>query len=124
MELFQKYLTFIFLLSISVVCSQEHKNDTLKKENPVSIYTVAQISNNLNSLLNVNKRLSLKSFNFLILDEKNIEMGNFTVPLHNISLKPSNYIYDTYNKIYQKSILEAAFFDISDLYKVRERSKN
>jgi len=124
MELFQKFLTFIFLLSISVVCSQEHKNKVLKKEIPVSIYSATQISNDLNSLLNVNKRLSLKFYNFLVLDEKNIEMGNFTVPLNNISLKPSNYIYETYNKVYLKSILEAAFFDISNLYKFRERNKN
>lgn len=122
MNSFQTYLTFIFLLSISVLFSQEHKNNTVKKEAPVSIYTATQISNDLNSLINVNKRLSLKSYKFLVLDEKIIEMGNFAVPLYNISLRRSNYIYDTYTKIHQKSILEAAFFNVSDLYKPRTKN--
>lgn len=122
MNLFQKYFIFLFLFSISIGFSQEHKNDSINKEIPVSIYTATQISNDLNSLLNVNKRLYLKSYNFLVLDEKNIEMGNFTVPLYNISLRHSSYIYDTFNKVHQKSILEAAFFNVSDLYKPRTKN--
>ena len=122
MNVFNKTVTFFFLLSISIGFSQEHKNDTLKKEIPASIYTATQISNDINSLLNVNKRLNLRSYKFLVLNEKNIERGYFSTPLFNKKLNTSNYIYDTYNKTHQKSVLEAAFFKVSDLYKPRTKN--
>ena len=121
MNSIQKHITFFFLLVMSVGFSQEHKNDSIHKI-PVSIYTSVQISNDLNSLLQVNERLSLKSYHFLYLDEKSIEMGNLTIPLYKISKGSNTYIYDTYNKIHQKSILESAFFKVSDLYKPRTKN--
>lgn len=122
MSVFKQLVTFLFLLSISLGFAQEEKNDTSKKEIPASIYTATQISTNLNSALNINERLNLRSYKFLVLDEQNIERGYFTTPLFNKKLTTSNYIYDTYNKIHQKSVLEAAFFKISDLY--QSRTKN
>ncbi len=122
MNVFKQLATFLFLLSISFGFAQEEKNDTLKKEIPASIYTATQISTDLNSLLNVNKRLNLKSYKFLVLVEKNIESGYFSTPLFNKKTNPSNYIYDSYNKIHQKSVLEAAFFKISDLYQPRTKN--
>lgn len=122
MNVFKQLATFLFLLSISFGFSQEFKKDTLKKEIPVSIYTATQTSTDLNSLLTLNKRLNLKSYTFLYLDENDIEEGLFTVPLFSEKLNTSNYIYDTYNKIHQKSVLEAAFFKISDLYQPRTKN--
>lgn len=122
MNILKKYFTFFILLLVSFGYAQEPKNNTLKKDIPVSIYTATQISTDLNTILNLNKRLNLKSYQFLVLAEKNLEMGEFAVPLHNITLTPSNYIYESYQKIHEKRVLEAAFFNISDLY--LPRSKN
>lgn len=122
MNVFQKCFTLFICLSTSIGFSQEQKKDTLNTKIPISIYTASQISTNFNSLYYINNRLNLKSYQFLILDEKSIEMGNFTVPLYNISLAPSSYINDSYNKIYHKKNLESAFFKVSDLY--LPRSKN
>lgn len=122
MNVFKNLVTFLFTLSIGVGFSQEHKNITSKKEIPVSIYTATQISTDLNSLLNVNKRLNLTSYHFLVLNKKNIELGNLTAPLYKGKLNPSHYIYETYNKVHQKSVLEAAFFKVSDLYKPRTKN--
>ncbi|MFD1294664.1 hypothetical protein ACFQ5N_12535 [Lutibacter holmesii] len=121
MNSFQKYFTFIFLLVISAGFSQEHKTDSIHKI-PVSIYTSVQISNDLNSMLNVNERLCLKSYQFLYLNERSIEAGDFTIPFYKISNSPSTYIYDSYNKINQKLVLESAFFKVSDLYKPRAKN--
>lgn len=118
----QKYVTLIFLFSISLGFSQAQKNETTTKEIPVSIYTATQISSNLNSLLNINKRLNLKSYHFLVLNEKNIEEGIFTFPLCTSKLNSSNYIYETYTKVYNKSVLESAFFKVSDLYRIRTKN--
>lgn len=107
---------------VNIAFSQVTKKDTLKKEIPLSIYTATQTSAAINSSLNLNKRLDLTSFNFLILNEKDIEMGNFTIPLSNMKFAKSDYIYDFYTKIHQKSILEASFFKVSDLYKSRTKN--
>lgn len=122
MNVFQKIIPLLFLLTVSVVFSQKNKKTIIKKKIPASIYTATQISNNLNSLLNINNRLNLKSYKFIVLDETSIEMGNFLIPLYNKKLGVSNYIYDTYNKIHEKSVLEASFFKISDLYLPRTKN--
>lgn len=122
MNFLKALFSILCLLFFEPVFSQNQPNDTIKKEIPVSIYTSTQISNNFNSLLKLNKRLNLKSYNFMVLDEKHMELGDFSVPLHHISLRSSNYNYDTYNKTYQQSILEAAFFNLDHLY--RPRTKN
>jgi len=122
MNSFQKCFALFICLSTNIVFSQVIKNDTLNTRIPISIYTSSQISTNLNSLYRINKRLNLKSNQFLILDEKSIEMGEFVIPLYNISLAPRSYIIDSYTKNYQKKNLESAFFKVSDLY--MPRSKN
>jgi len=115
--------SLIFLFFITLGFSQENQTTIKETKIPVSIYHIStKVSTDLNSLFNVNKRLNFKSYKFLVLDEKNIEMGYFSVPLYNITLASSNYIYDSYTKIHQKSTLEAAFFKVSDLYKVRAKN--
>lgn len=122
MNFIKTFFIIFCLFSFGVSFSQKQPTDSIIKKIPVSIYTATQISTDLNSLLNMNNRLDLKSYNFLVLDKTAFGMGDFTVPLYNIPLKPSNYIYDTYNKNHQKSILEAAFFNVSDLYLPRTKN--
>lgn len=122
MKLFKKFFTFFLFTSIAFGYSQAPKKEPIKKEVPVSIYTATQISTDLNSVFNINKRLNLKSYQFLVLFEKDIEMGNFTVPISNLRLAKSDYVYDSYIKNHKKSVLESAFFKVSDLYIPRTKN--
>lgn len=121
MNFLKSFLILFCIFSFGVGFSQKQPNDSISKKIPTSIYTATQISTDLNSLLNTNKRLNLTSYNFLVLDKITINISGFTVPLYNISPKSSTYIYDTYNKKHQKSILESAFFNISDIYLPRTK---
>lgn len=108
------------MLSITSIIAQENKS--IEKNIPASIYTSIKVSQDFNSILNINQRLQLKSFTFLVIDEKNIEEGFYTLPICSLTKSPTKYIYDSYNKVYQTKNLKQAFFKVSDLYKVRTKN--
>lgn len=110
---------FVFALSHSQEKELVKKDSTI----PVSIYSIPTFSNNYYSSYNLNSRLDLTSFQFLKFNKNSFEGGNFTVPFYKITQSPSEYIYDTYNKIYQYKVLNSAFFNVSDLYKVRPKNQ-
>jgi len=123
MKSIKKEIVFIILFfSTFFMFSQEQQSDYLKTKVPFSIYSSAKLSTDLNSSLNINNRLNLTSYKFLILDKRSIEEGYFTIPFYNIGLSPSEYIYDSYNQIYNNLQLQKAFFKVSDLYKVRSKN--
>jgi len=114
-------IVFILLFTSFVGFSQEKNNTNLL---PLSVYTISfKKTINLNSKFNLNKRLRLTSYQFMLLDIRNIEEGYFNIPMYTQYNPPTQYIYDSYNKLYSNLQLQKSFFKIADLYKVREKNK-
>jgi len=93
------------------------QNKKKSKFLPLSIYSVVETVN-LNNNYNINKKLNLKSFSFVMINSNDIEDGYFTIPFSDLKNKPSKYIYETYSEIYDNLNLKKSFFKLADLYKV------
>jgi len=120
---FKKLSPLILIFQITFGFSQEYERIINDTKIPTSIYQFSsKISTDINSSLNINDRLNLKSFKFIFLDEKSIEEGYFTIPLCKLSQSPTKFVYDSYNRIYQNAALKESFFKVSDLYKVRAKN--
>ncbi|MCF6278911.1 MAG: hypothetical protein L3J14_01030 [Flavobacteriaceae bacterium] len=112
--------TVFFLISVLLVLnvfSQEidDNNDTILL--PTSIYTSSfDKLQTINSLLLINKKLNLTSFEFVILNTKAIKNGNLSISTENIGKQPTKFIIETYQKIAMNKAMTSAFFDIDALY--------
>ncbi len=114
-------IIFILLFTSFIGFSQEKNNTNLL---PLSVYTTSfKKTINLNSKFNLNKRLRLTSYQFMLLDLRNMEEGYFNIPMYTQYNPPTQYIYDSYNKLYSNLQLQKSFFKIADLYKVHEKNK-
>ncbi len=114
-------ILFILLLTSFIGFSQEKNNTNLL---PLSVYTISlKKTINLNSKFNLNKKLRLTSYQFMLLDLRNMEEGFFNIPMYTEYNPPSEFIYDSYNKLYSNLQLQKSFFKIADLYKVHEKNK-
>ncbi|AMC11699.1 hypothetical protein Lupro_10655 [Lutibacter profundi] len=120
---FNKYkIILIPLLLVTFISFSQEKDKTRKL--PSSIYTtVFKKTANLNSKYHINQRLRLTSYQFMFLKLRNIEEGYFNIPMYPIYNPPTEFIYDSYNKLYSNLQLQKSFFKIADLYKVREKNK-
>jgi len=118
----QKLVTLIFLFSFMLGISQENELKNKKSNIPTSIYSSTIVSPDLNSPFLINNRLNLKSFKFIVLNQNSIEENFFTIPICNLDRPPTKFIYDSYNRFYQNSILKQSFFKVSDLYRVRAKN--
>lgn len=111
----------ILLLSIvfsTFMAFSQEKNDTIQKTIiPPTLYNLSQQTPDLISSYNINKRLHLTGFKFVILDKNDMENGFFSISVSNLKREPSNYIYDDYQKIYRNMALKSAFFKGHDLMK-------
>ncbi len=114
-------IIFILLLTSFIGFSQEKNSINLL---PLSIYTTSfKKTTNLNSKFNLNKRLRLTSYQFMLLNIRNIEEGYFNIPMYTEYNPPTEFIYDSYNKLYSNLQLQKSFFKIADLYKAHEKNK-
>ena len=113
----------IFLLLLASFFTNYSQNKNVEKLIPTSIYKFTPESANLNSVFFINKKLNLTSFKFLLLDTRNIAEGYYTVPFCNLKNYSTDYIYDTYNKIYNNPMHSKGHFKVADLYKVRPINK-
>ncbi len=114
-------ILFILLLTSLIGFSQEKNNTNLL---PLSVYTTSfKKTINLNSKSNLNKKLRLTSYQFMLLDLRNMEEGFFNIPMYAEYNPPTEFIYDSYNKLYSNLQLQKSFFKIADLYKVHEKNK-
>jgi len=110
------------LLFISFIGFSQEKNNTNLL--PLSVYTTPfEKTINLNSKFNLNKKLRLTSYQFMLLDLRNMEEGFFNIPMYAEYNPPTEFIYDSYNKLYSNLQLQKSFFKIADLYKVHEKNK-
>ena len=113
-----KFCIVIFIgFSLIVKAQSENKLFTI----PSSIYSSTPLLINLNSKHLIEKRLNLNSLKFAFLDVRSIEEGYFNIPICNSS--PTEFMYDSYNKLYANLQLKKAFFKVSDLYKARRPNK-
>lgn len=115
MQATKNRILFIVILFFAFKANSQVKNDTIKKNMPVSIYNVSQQTLTLTSKYSINQMLHLTSFKFVTLDMSNIENGFFSVSFDNLKRKPSAYIYDSYQTIYQNKALTSTFFYGYDL---------
>lgn len=120
---FNKYkIILIPLLLVTFISFSQERDKTRKL--PSSIYTtVFKKTANLNSKYHINQRLRLTSYQFMFLKLRNIEEGYFNIPMYPIYNPATEFIYDSYNKLYSNLQLQKSFFKIADLYKVHEKNK-
>jgi len=117
----KNHIVLIFLFSTFFIgFSQENEK---VKPLPISIYTSTSETIDFNSVYHINEKLNLTSYQFLLLDMHKIEEGYFSIPMGKIHNVPTEYIYDSYNKMYQNSQLQKSFFKVADLYKVRSKNQ-
>ena len=113
----------IFSLSLVSFFTNYSQNKITENSIPTSIYKFTLESANLNSVFFINKKLNLTSYKFLLIDTRNIAEGYYTVPFCNINNYSTDYIYDTYNKIYYNPIRSKGHFKVADLYRVSRINK-
>lgn len=113
----------ILILSLASFFTTYSQNKNTEKQIPVSIYKFTPESTNLNSIFFINKKLNLTSFKFLLIDTRSIAEGYYTVPFCKTNNYSTDFIYDTYNKIYHNPALSKGHFKVADLYKVRQINK-
>jgi len=114
----KKRILFLLIVLFTFIAFSQEKNDTIRKTTiPLSIYNLSQQTPALNNSYNINKSLHLIGFKFVILDKNDIENGSFSVSFDNLKRKPSTYIYESYQKIYENMALERTFFKGYDLMK-------
>lgn len=113
----KKRILFLIIVLFAFIAFSQEKNDTINKTIPLSIYNLAQQTPALYNSYTIGKRLHLTGFKFVILDKNDIENGVFSVSFDNLKRKPSTYIYEGYQKIYENMTLERTFFKGYDLMK-------
>jgi len=112
--------TIFFLISVLLVLnvsSQEidENNDTILLPTSIYISSFNKLQS-VNSLLLINEKLNLTSFEFIILNAKDIKNGNLSISTENIGKQPTKFINETYQKIAMNKAMTSAFFDIDALY--------
>ena len=115
-----KIATF-FAITICSFSVFSQEKEPVKKDSvlPKSIYSIPFLSTDLNSTFSINQRLNLTTYQFT----KNIfENGFYEIPFYNITQSPREYIYGSFIRDYETSILQSAFFKVSDLYLPRENT--
>ena len=113
----------IFMLSLASFFTNYSQNKNTEKSIPTSIYKFTPEAINANSTVSINQKLNLTSYKFLLIDTRNIAEGYYSVPFCNLNKYSTDYIYDTYDKIYHNPILSKGHFKVADLYKVRPINK-
>lgn len=111
-------LIILLTSSFTAISQTNNKPSTL----PASIYQIVPKSPNFNNKYVINNKLDLTSYKFATLDLRSFEEGYFTIPIFNNT--PTEFMYDSYNKLYANLQLKKSFFKVADLYKVRDKNKN
>ncbi|MDV7186954.1 hypothetical protein R3X25_06640 [Lutibacter sp. TH_r2] len=109
----------IFFLISFVSFSQTTK---AKKPIPTSIYFLN--SNYQFSTFNLNSKLDLNSYKFLQIGNEYFKNNQLTINAKSFYFKPSEFIYDSFQKNKEKEYLEKSFFKLSTLYDLPRNNKN
>ncbi len=114
MFIHKKVILFLLILIFVAKGFSQENNYTTKTKLPSSLY-ITQLSF-FDATSNINKKLDLTSFKFVILNKKDIEDGFFTFSLKNLKRTSTSYIYDDYKYVY----LDRYIFKGYDLRKLPE----
>ena len=97
------FLTLIFLLSFSIN-AQKTTTSTLKK--PVSIYAASNLLNSNNNFSAINKKLKLNNFDFVYVDQMDLDLNLFSFEFKDIGKNPTAFIYDDYVAYKDENLLK------------------
>ena len=97
------FLMLIFLLSFSIN-AQKTTTSTLKKS--ASIYTVSGLFNASNNFSAINKKLKLNNFDFVYVDQMDLDLNLFSFEFKDIGKNPTAFIYDDYITYRDQNLLK------------------
>lgn len=105
-------LLFIVVFFVSISVNAQKKDANIKKL-PTSIYTFNPLGKDLNGISAINKKLNLKSFDFVFVDIVDIDLNQYSIDIKNVYKVPSEFIYDDLRR-YQNSNLLKGFLRKND----------
>jgi len=117
---------FVVFVAISITVLGFSQNKTMVLRDsviPSSIYFAKPEFLYINSDFNLNNRLQLNNYKFVLLNVNDIEDGYYAIPFSSLWNPPSSYIFDSYQKIYHNLNLKKSFFKVSQLYNMAYKPK-
>lgn len=102
------FLMLIFLLSFSIN-AQKTTTSTLKKS--ASIYTVSGLFNASNNFSAINKKLKLNNFDFVYVDQMDLDLNQFSFQFKDLGKNPTAFIYDDYVAYRDENLLKGFLLD-------------
>ena len=108
MKLKNIFFTVFLLINLSFF-AQNTTTSTLKK--PVSIYTLSNLLNSNNSFSSINKKLKLNNFDFVYVNQKDLDLNLFSFQFKDIGKNPSAFIYDDYIAYRDENSLKGFLLD-------------
>ncbi len=97
------FLSFVLLFSFSM---NAQKTNTSTSKKPVSIYTVSNLLNSNNNFSAINKKLKLNNFDFVYVDQMDLDLNLFSFEFKDIGKNPTAFIYDDYVAYRDENLLK------------------
>lgn len=99
-------LSAFLITSLQFSAQKASKNNTNKT---VSIYTFSSFSYNKNSISALNQKLKLNNFDFVYVNQMDLDLNQFSIQINNLGKKPSKFIYDDYIAYRDENLLKGWF---------------
>ena len=103
MKITNLVFTVFTLLSTTLIAQKTTK---IVAKTPVSIYTVSNFSIDKNGFSEINKKLKLSNFDFVIVDAIDLDLNRFSINTKHLTTKPSDFIYDDYKRYQNQNLLK------------------
>lgn len=97
------FLSFVLLFSFSI---NAQKTNTSTSKKPVSIYTVSNLLNSNNNFSAINKKLKLNNFDFVYVDQMDLNLNLFSFEFKDLGKNPTAFIYDDYVAYRDENLLK------------------
>ncbi len=106
----QKLFLSVFLLSLTLEGFSQEIKENVQNNLPVSIFSSSFKKENFIDIShNINDRMNLSSYHFIVLNMKDIRDGFFTMSPQNFNRTPTNLIYEEYRDIIFNDVFFAGF---------------
>ena len=99
-----KVRLFIFLLSFAFHYSVSAQKSTAIK--PQSIYAISHILTGNSTYSNLNQQLKLTDYQFVFVDQLDLDINQFSIEMRNFGRKPTQWIHDDYLKYRDENLLK------------------
>jgi hypothetical protein len=100
-----KNIFFTVFLFINLSFFAQHTTTSTSKK-PVSIYTLSNLLNANKSFSSINKKLKLNNFDFVYVNQKDLDLNLFSFQFKDIGKNPSAFIYDDYIAYRDENLLK------------------